>query len=54
VVNGLPGGVARNQLTAVGNSLVPQVALVWLKGIAAMYSANDKAHVSEVSDKSCC
>jgi hypothetical protein len=35
VVNGLPGQLARNQLTAVGNSLVPQVALVWLKAIAS-------------------
>lgn len=34
VVNGLPGGLARNQLTAIGNSLVPQVAHVWLKAIA--------------------
>lgn len=35
VVNGLPGGMARNQLTAIGNSLVPQVAHVWLKAIAS-------------------
>ena len=35
VVNGLSGELARNQLTAVGNSLVPQVALVWMKAIAA-------------------
>lgn len=34
VVNGLPSGLARNQLTAIGNSLVPQVAHVWLKAIA--------------------
>ena len=46
VVNGLPSGVARNQLTAVGNSLVPQVALVWLQGIAAMYSANASGDLS--------
>lgn len=41
VVDGLPGGVARNQLTAVGNSLVPQVAHVWLRGIADFYGWND-------------
>lgn len=35
VVNGIPSQLARNQLTAVGNSLVPQVALVWMKAIAA-------------------
>jgi hypothetical protein len=35
VVDGIPGRVARDRLTAIGNSLVPQVALVWLKGIAA-------------------
>lgn len=40
VVDGLPGGVARNQLTAVGNSLVPQVAHVWLRGIADFYGWN--------------
>lgn len=40
VVNGLPAGLARDQLTAVGNSLVPQVAHVWLRAIAAQYSAN--------------
>lgn len=27
-------GLARDQLTAIGNSLVPQVAHVWLKAIA--------------------
>jgi DNA (cytosine-5)-methyltransferase 1 len=42
VVDGIPGGVARDQLTAVGNSLVPQVALVWLRGIAALYAATLK------------
>jgi len=40
VVDGLPGSVAKDQLTAVGNSLVPQVALTWLQGIAAMFSEN--------------
>ena len=40
VVNGIPGGLVRKQLTAVGNSLVPQVALVWMRAIAAHYSAN--------------
>lgn len=34
VVNGLSGGVVKDQLTAIGNSLVPQVALVWLSVIA--------------------
>jgi len=43
VVNGLPSGLARDQLTAVGNSLVPQVAHVWLRAIAAQYSANDSS-----------
>lgn len=37
VVNGLPAGLARNQLTAIGNSLVPQVAHVWLRAIAKQY-----------------
>lgn len=36
VVNGLPGGLVKDQLTAIGNSLVPQVALVWLKAIAGI------------------
>lgn len=40
VVDGLPSGLARDQLTAVGNSLVPQVAHVWLRAIATQYSAN--------------
>jgi DNA (cytosine-5)-methyltransferase 1 len=35
VVDGLPGGLVKNQLTAVGNSLVPQVALNWMTAIAA-------------------
>jgi DNA (cytosine-5)-methyltransferase 1 len=39
VVNGIPSGLARDQLTAVGNSLVPQVALVWLRAIAAQIDA---------------
>lgn len=34
VVDGLPGWVAREQLTAIGNSLVPQVALVFMRVIA--------------------
>lgn len=34
VVNGLPGRLVRDQLTAIGNSLVPQVALVWMQTIA--------------------
>lgn len=37
VVNGLPYGLAKNQLTAIGNSLVPQVALIWLRAIAAQH-----------------
>ena len=37
VVDGLPGRVARDRLTAVGNSLVPQVAQVWLQAIAAQF-----------------
>lgn len=41
VVNGLPGGLARDQLTAVGNSLVPQVALTWLEGIAAQFNSTN-------------
>jgi hypothetical protein len=40
VVDGLPSRVARDRLTAVGNSLVPQVAQVWLQGIAQFYSEN--------------
>lgn len=34
VVDGIPSGVARDQLTAVGNSLVPQLALVWMRAIS--------------------
>ena len=41
VVDGLPGRVVRDQLTAIGNSLVPQVALVWLKAIASAMTANN-------------
>lgn len=37
VVDGLPGGLARRQLEAVGNSLVPQVAFVWLKTISEYF-----------------
>jgi hypothetical protein len=33
VVDGLPGGLVKDQLTAIGNSLVPQVALIWLRAI---------------------
>jgi hypothetical protein len=40
VVDGLPGRVAKDQLTAIGNSLVPQVALVWLKAIATAMTEN--------------
>lgn len=36
VVNGLPGRVVRNQLTAVGNSLVPQIAFIWLNSISQL------------------
>lgn len=34
VADGIPGRLARDQLTAVGNALVPQVAAVWLRAIA--------------------
>lgn len=34
VVDGLPGRLVKDQLTAIGNSLVPQVAHVWLRAIA--------------------
>jgi DNA (cytosine-5)-methyltransferase 1 len=37
VVNGIPGWMAKNQLTAVGNSLVPQIAHVWLRAIAEFF-----------------
>lgn len=37
VVNGIPAKLARDQLTAIGNSLVPQVGYVWLKAIASQY-----------------
>jgi hypothetical protein len=36
VVDGISSRVARDQLTAVGNSLVPQVALVWMRAIAGV------------------
>lgn len=36
VAAGIPAGLARDQLTAVGNSLVPQVAAVWLRAIAEL------------------
>lgn len=39
VVDGIPGRMARDQLTGVGNSLVPQVALVWMRAIASMINA---------------
>jgi site-specific DNA-cytosine methylase len=35
VVDGLPGGMAKDQLTAIGNSLVPHVAYVWMRAIAS-------------------
>ena len=34
VVDGLPRGLAVEQITAIGNSLVPQLAHVWLRAIA--------------------
>jgi len=40
VVDGIPSRVAKDQLTAIGNSLVPQVALVWLKAIASAMTEN--------------
>ena len=42
VVDGLPSGLARAQLTAVGNSLVPQVAHVWLRAIASHYENQNR------------
>lgn len=45
MVDGLPGRVARDRLTAVGNSLVPQVAQVWLQGIAQFYAENDQVEL---------
>lgn len=36
VVNGLPGRMVKDQLTAVGNSLVPQIAYIWLKSISEL------------------
>ncbi|RMH26840.1 MAG: hypothetical protein D6692_08570 [Planctomycetota bacterium] len=43
VVDGLPGRVARDQLEAVGNAVVPQLAFAWLSAFAeilAMYRQN--------------
>lgn len=37
VVNGLSSRLVRDQLTAIGNSLVPQVALVWMQAIASQF-----------------
>ena len=37
VVDGIPGGLAKDQLTSVGNSLVPHCALTWLRGIATQF-----------------
>jgi len=34
LAHGLPAKLVRDQLTAIGNSLVPQLAYVWLKTIA--------------------
>jgi hypothetical protein len=34
VVDGIPGRVVREELTSVGNSLVPQVALIAMKTVA--------------------
>ena len=42
VVDGIPGRVARDQLTAIGNSLVPQVAFVWMRAIAGFYSTENR------------
>lgn len=42
VVNGLPGGLVKDQLTAIGNSLVPQVAHVWLRAIAQQYETQNR------------
>lgn len=44
VVNGLPGGLVKDQLTAIGNSLVPQVAHVWLRAIAQQYETKNRNH----------
>ncbi len=38
VVDGIPGRLAREQLTAVGNSLVPQVAHVFLSAISEHFT----------------
>lgn len=38
VVDGLSARLVKDQLTAVGNSLVPQVAYVWLSAIARQFS----------------
>jgi hypothetical protein len=37
VVNGLPAGLVRDQMTAIGNAVVPQAALPWLQAIAKYY-----------------
>lgn len=38
VAHGIPSGLACDQLTAVGNSLVPQIALIWMQVIAAHFT----------------
>lgn len=37
VVNGIPGRLARNRLTAIGNAIVPQVAFIWLVTISEFF-----------------
>jgi DNA (cytosine-5)-methyltransferase 1 len=43
VVDGIPGRVAKDELTAVGNSLVPQVAYVWMSTIARVLNEAENA-----------
>lgn len=42
VVNGIPSRVARDQLTAIGNSLVPQVAYIWMNAIGEFMQSQAK------------
>jgi hypothetical protein len=51
VVNGLPGRLVKDRLTAVGNSLVPQVALVFMKAIAASITSNASREVRGVTPR---